>query len=133
MRAFDGGSANKTMSCDCHLEAGSSEQKSVLKKLLLIHGVMFVTELIVGCFADSSGVIADSIDMLADCLAYGVSLCAVGAAHSVKIEAARTRGWFQIVLALSIWAIAFHLEGSVERARRAHISFVQQFEPALRA
>ena len=90
------------MSCDCHLDADSSAQKSVLKQLLIINGVMFVSELIIGLIADSSGVIADSIDMLADCLVYAVSLYAVGAANSVKIGAARASGLFQIVLAMSI-------------------------------
>ena len=90
------------MNCDCRLEAESSAQKSVLKLLLIINAAMFVSELIIGLIADSSGVIADSIDMLADCLVYGVSLFAVGAANSVKIGAARASGWFQIALAMSI-------------------------------
>lgn len=90
------------MSCDCHLEPDTALQKFVLKRLLIINGVMFGFELIVGLIADSSGVIADSIDMLADCLVYGVSLFAVGAANSVKIGAARASGWFQIALAASI-------------------------------
>ena len=90
------------MSCDCHLEPDTAVQKFVLKRLLIINGVMFGFELIVGLIADSSGVIADSIDMLADCLVYGVSLFAVGAANSVKIGAARASGWFQIALAASI-------------------------------
>lgn len=90
------------MSCDCHLDADTLAQKSVLKLLLIINATMFVFELILGIIADSSGVIADSIDMLADCLVYGVSLFAVGASNHVKITAAKASGWFQITLALSI-------------------------------
>lgn len=90
------------MSCDWHLEAESSAQRSVLKRLLIINAAMFVSELIIGLIADSSSVIADSIDMLADCLVYGISLFAVGAASFVKIRAARASGWFQIALAVSI-------------------------------
>ncbi len=90
------------MSCDCHIEVEASAQKSVLKLLLIINAVMFVFELVIGLIADSSGVIADSIDMLADCLVYGVSLFAVGAASSVKVGAAKVSGWFQIALATSI-------------------------------
>ena len=90
------------MSCDCHLEAETADQRSVLRLLLAINGVMFAGELVVGLMADSSGVIADSIDMLADCLVYGISLYAVGAALSVKRRAASASGWFQIALALGI-------------------------------
>lgn len=90
------------MSCDCHLEAENDAQRSVLRLLLAINGVMFVGEMVFGLIADSSGVIADSIDMLADCLVYGISLYAVGAAASVKIAAARASGWFQIALAIGI-------------------------------
>ncbi|MBN13231.1 MAG: hypothetical protein CMI17_09610 [Opitutaceae bacterium] len=53
------------MSCNCHLEPDTTAQTFVLKRLLIINGVMFGSELIVGLIADSSGVIADSIDMLA--------------------------------------------------------------------
>lgn len=90
------------MSCDCHLEVESSSDKRILLQLLVINGVMFLAELVIGLVADSSGVIADSIDMLADCLVYGISLFAIGKAASVKIGAARASGWFQIALAVSI-------------------------------
>ena len=80
------------MSCDCHLEPDTNAQTFVLKRLLIINGVMFGSELIVGLIADSSGIIADSIDMLANYLVYGISLFAVGAAKSVKIGAARASG-----------------------------------------
>ena len=65
------------MSCDCHLEPDTTAQKFVLKRLLIINGVMFGSELIVGLITESSGVIADSIDMLADYLVSGISLFAV--------------------------------------------------------
>jgi Co/Zn/Cd efflux system component len=91
------------MSCDdCHIEATSAAQRRVLVTLLVINGAMFVAEIIVGIVAQSSGVIADSLDMLADALVYGVGLYAIGKSAAVKHGAARWAGWFQLALAVSI-------------------------------
>lgn len=90
------------MSCDCHLEASNDAQRGVLVTLLAINGAMFVIEIVVGVFAQSSGVIADSLDMLADALVYGVGLYAIGKAETIKRHAARWAGIFQLVLATSI-------------------------------
>ena len=88
--------------CDCHFEARDAEQRKVLLTVFAINGVMFVAELIVGIFAQSSGVIADSLDMLADALVYGVVLAAIGKTELIKQRAARWSGFFQLVLALAI-------------------------------
>lgn len=88
--------------CDCHFEARDAEQRKVLLTVFAINSVMFVTELVVGIFAQSSGVIADSLDMLADALVYGVVLAAIGKDESVKQRAARWSGLFQFGLALCI-------------------------------
>jgi len=91
------------MSCDdCHLEVTNNSQRGVLVTLLAINGVMFAAEIIVGIVAQSSGVIADSLDMLADALVYGVGLYAIGKAVHVKQRAARWAGWLQLLLAVSI-------------------------------
>lgn len=90
------------MSCDCHIEPTNQAQRRVLVMLLAINGAMFVIELGVGWFAQSSGVIADSLDMLADALVYGVGLYAIGKAASIKRHAARWAGIFQLLLAMSI-------------------------------
>lgn len=91
------------MSCDdCHIEVTSAEQRRVLVTLMAINGTMFVAEIVVGIVAQSSGVIADSLDMLADALVYGVGLYAIGKSAAVKQSAARWAGWFQLTLAVSI-------------------------------
>ena len=91
------------MSCDdCQMEANTAEQRRVLVTLLAINGVMFLAEIVVGIVAESSGVIADSLDMLADALVYGVGLYAIGKSDAVKQGAARWAGWFQLTLAASI-------------------------------
>lgn len=88
--------------CDCHFEARNAEQRRVLLTVFAINSVMFVVELVVGIFAQSSGVIADSLDMLADALVYGVVLAAIGRADAIKQRAARWSGLFQFGLALCI-------------------------------
>lgn len=90
------------MSCDCHLEPKDTAQQRVLVTLLVINAAMFLTEVIVGWLADSSGVIADALDMLADALVYGIALYAIGRGDRVKTRAARGSGWFQIALAAAV-------------------------------
>ena len=76
----------------------SSEAK-VLKILLAINAVMFVFEIILGFIAQSTGLIADSMDMFADAAVYGVSLYAVGKAVALQHKAARMSGFMQMFLA----------------------------------
>ncbi len=89
---------------DCHCREASSEitERSVLLTLLSINGVMFVAELVASIFADSTGLLADSLDMLADAIVYGIALYAVGRAAAVKTTAARWSGYFQIALACGV-------------------------------
>jgi len=70
--------------------------------LLAINAVMFVVEMVAGWLAQSTGLIADSLDMLADATVYGVALYAVGRAAVHKRRAARLMGWLQVVLALGV-------------------------------
>jgi Co/Zn/Cd efflux system component len=88
--------------CDCHPEANDEAQRQVLLTVFAINSVMFVAELAVGIFAQSSGVIADSLDMLADALVYGVVLTAIGKSASIKQRAAWWSGLCQLGLALGI-------------------------------
>lgn len=72
----------------------------VLWILLAINAAMFVLEMGVGLWAQSTGLIADSLDMFADAAVYGLSLYAVGRAAAMKTRAARLAGWLQLALAL---------------------------------
>ena len=71
-----------------------------LKWLLVINAMMFVVEVIAGLRAQSTGLIADSLDMFADAAVYGVSLYAVGHSMRMKLRAAHLSGWLQVILAL---------------------------------
>ena len=74
-------------------------QSKLLWAVLLINFSFFVIELITGLFSRSMGLVADSLDMLADSLVYGLSLWAVGATVSRKKLVARSSGYFQMLLA----------------------------------
>ena len=63
---------------------GDAAEARTLKWLLVINGAMFVFELIVGLIAQSTGLIADSLDMFADAAVYGLALYAVGRAAALK-------------------------------------------------
>ena len=65
---------------------------------------MFIVELAAGIAFASTGLIADSLDMLADAGVYGLSLYAVGRASVHKIRAASLSGIFQILLGIGVLA-----------------------------
>jgi len=62
---------------------------------------MFVTEFITGWMAESTGLIADSFDMLADALVYGLSLAAVARSDLGKAKTAAVSGVFQVALGVA--------------------------------
>ena len=78
----------------------SSVQKSLLWIVLLINFSFFVIEVLFGFISGSMGLVADSLDMLADAIVYGLSLIAVGAAFARKKSVAKISGYFQLFLAL---------------------------------
>ncbi|TQV77329.1 cation transporter [Aliikangiella marina] len=77
-----------------------SKESATLKWLLVINAFMFFTELSVGWIAQSTGLIADSLDMFADAAVYGLALYAVGHSIKMKLKAAQLSGWLQVILAL---------------------------------
>lgn len=80
-------------------DSSEADEARVLKILLGINLIMFVIELTIGWAAESTGLIADSLDMFADAGVYGLSLYAVGRAAHHKLRAAHLSGWMQIILA----------------------------------
>lgn len=80
-------------------EGNESSEAKVLKILLVINAVMFVFEIVLGFIAQSTGLIADSMDMFADAAVYGVSLYAVGKSVLLQHKAARMSGYTQMALA----------------------------------
>lgn len=88
--------------CGCGKEKADELERKTLIALLLINASMFVIEFIVGFFAQSTGLIADSLDMFADATVYGLSLFAVGKKLKHKITAAKMSGLLQIFLGFGV-------------------------------
>ena len=88
--------------CGCEVEIKDQSQRQVLYWLLGINATMFVIEMGIGLFADSTALIADSLDMLADAVVYGVALYAIGKSLLHKANAARISGFFQMALGVLI-------------------------------
>jgi Co/Zn/Cd efflux system component len=90
-----------------HLETveykGEIESDEVQSKLLwivlAINLGFFLIEIIAGVISRSMGLLADSLDMLADASVYGLSLWAVGSTVARKKSVARFSGIIQFVLA----------------------------------
>ncbi len=88
--------------CGCEVEIKDKSERRVLITLLLINAVMFGAELGIGWWAQSTALIADALDMLADAMVYGVGLYAVGKPLLVKTHAARLSGSLQVLLGLIV-------------------------------
>lgn len=86
--------------CGCELEGDT--QRRTLRVVLAINTAMFVFEIVAGMLASSTGLIADSLDMLADASVYAISLYAVGRAASIRRRAATASGVLQLVLGFGV-------------------------------
>ncbi|CAA0090027.1 Cadmium, cobalt and zinc/H(+)-K(+) antiporter [Zhongshania aliphaticivorans] len=102
------------MSDCCGTEARNRQERILLWIVLVLNGVMFFVEFIAAWLAHSSGLMADSLDMLADTLVYAVSLYAVGKGLSLKAKAAFLNGSLQMILGIGVFIhIAWRIwEGS---------------------
>lgn len=92
-------SSNKVSESGIPNIAPSVEAKT-LKYLLGINFSMFIVEIILGIYAESTGLLADGLDMLADSFVYSLSLYAVGRSTIVKHKAAYFSGIMQVSLGL---------------------------------
>jgi cation diffusion facilitator family transporter len=63
---------------------------------------MFAVDLIGGILGESSGLIADSLDMLADASAYALALAAIGRSAAFKVKAAGFSGILLLALGLGV-------------------------------
>lgn len=80
--------------------AENTGQKKMLWTVLVINFAFFVLEITTGFISRSMGLVADSLDMLADAMVYGLSLFAVGSSLSRKKRTASISGYLQLLLAV---------------------------------
>jgi len=77
-----------------------SQERKLLWQVLGINIFFFALEVISGYIAHSMGLVADSLDMFADSIIYGLALFAVGGTIARKHKIARVMGYFQMCLAM---------------------------------
>lgn len=76
------------------------KEQILLWKVLAINFFFFILEVLTGFISNSMGLVADSFDMLADSIVYGLALFAVGGTISRKMNIAKASGYFQLTLAI---------------------------------
>ena len=83
-------------------EAAPHSERQTLYWLLAINALMFVLEFATGIVAQSTALIADSLDMFADAAVYLLALYAVGRGLQLQLRAARVAGWLQAILVCGV-------------------------------
>jgi Co/Zn/Cd efflux system component len=84
-----------------------AEEARTLRIVLAINAGMFVAEFAGAFIADSSALLADSLDMFADAAVYGIALFGVHRARATQLKAARISGVLQLILAFGALAEVF--------------------------
>ncbi len=97
---FDTSLIEDTIIDDFHLLSDNSvKEEKLLWNVLIINFFFFLLEVFTGLYAESLGLIADGLDMLADSVVYGLALYAVRGTVERKKNVAKLSGYFQICLA----------------------------------
>lgn len=87
------------MTCECGTApTQSAAERSAIRLALTLNVAMFVIGAVVGYLADSTGVIADSLDMMTDAVGYALALMAITRGEAFKRNSARWTGGVLVVL-----------------------------------
>lgn len=89
----------ETTTADESATPDQRDEKKLLWQVLAINLLFFLVETVAGFLSGSMGLVADSLDMLADSLVYGLALFAVGGSLARKKNIAKASGYFQLLLA----------------------------------
>jgi cation diffusion facilitator family transporter len=88
--------------CGREIEAQSRQERRILTTVLCINAAMFASEFIAGIVSESTALLADSLDMLADAVVYGIGLYALGRSWRLRAGAALTNGVLETLLGFGI-------------------------------
>lgn len=89
--------------CGCHADRPETvAQRRVLQIALALNATMFVVGLAAGLVGRSSGLIADSLDMLGDASAYAIALIAVRRSDLFKANVASLSGLLLALLGVAV-------------------------------
>lgn len=89
--------------CGCEQpEVRTAEERRVLRVALGLNVAMAVIEGFAGWIAQSTGLLADALDMLTDATAYAIALVAIGRSPLFKIRAAMLSGGLLLMLGAGV-------------------------------
>ena len=84
--------------CGCHHEAKNAQERRILTIALVLNAAMAVIGGVAGWIGQSTGLLADALDMLSDATAYAIGLAAIGRGARFKANAAWLSGSVLLVL-----------------------------------
>ena len=90
--------------CGCQHEASNPAERRVLLIALALNAAMALIGGIAGWASQSTGLLADALDMLSDATAYAIGLVAIGRSTRFKVNAAYASGVFLLFLGLGVLA-----------------------------
>ena len=90
----------ETVAVNYKTVGNTERERKLLLQVLAINFFLFALELTMGFISNSIGLMADSLDMFADSIVYGLALFAVGGAITRKKNVAKLAGYFQLTLAV---------------------------------
>lgn len=89
--------------CGCEApEVKTEQERRVLRIALGLNAAMAVIGGVAGWVAQSTGLLADALDMLSDATAYAIALLAIGRSVLFKIRAATLSGGILFVLGVAV-------------------------------
>ncbi|ABM95311.1 cation transporter [Methylibium petroleiphilum] len=88
--------------CGCHHEAKNAQERKILRIALVLNAAMAVVGGVAGWIAESTGLLADALDMLSDATAYAIGLIAIGRTARFKANAALLSGSVLLLLGLGV-------------------------------
>jgi cation diffusion facilitator family transporter len=88
--------------CGCDHEARTAGERRILWIALGLNAAMAVVGGIAGWVAQSTGLLADALDMLSDASAYAIGLVAIGRTMRFKANAAYASGSVLLLLGLGV-------------------------------
>lgn len=89
-------------SCCSVSDKVNPQERRILIIVLILNGGMFFAEFGAGLLSNSTALLADSLDMLADALVYAIGLYALGRPQHWRNRAALTNGILQMLLGLGV-------------------------------
>ncbi|MBV6323746.1 cation diffusion facilitator family transporter [Duganella violaceipulchra] len=86
----------------CEIDAMRERHGMVLWIVLVVNALMFCVEGVGGMVANSTSLLADSLDMLGDALVYGFSLFVLAKSARWHARAAAVKGGFMLVFGVAV-------------------------------